>query len=114
MHQEIKRSAHFLHVCLVCLLILLYRAGKGRGRYGGGGKGHNDQDMDVRRRAERYRKLMSTPLDNARLPTKSADCITSETSSMPMQKIFMTDENQEQLKELLRELQTQDFDEPSE
>lgn len=31
---------------------------------------------------------------------------------MPLQKIFMTNENQEQLKELLRELQTQDFDEP--
>lgn len=31
---------------------------------------------------------------------------------MPLQRIFMTNENQEQLKELLRELQTQDFDEP--
>ncbi|XP_062339112.1 putative ATP-dependent RNA helicase DHX57 isoform X2 [Osmerus eperlanus] len=30
---------------------------------------------------------------------------------MPMQKIFMTSENQEQVKELLRELQTQDIDE---
>ncbi|CAL9683143.1 unnamed protein product [Knipowitschia caucasica] len=29
---------------------------------------------------------------------------------MPLQKIFMTNENQEQLKELLRELQTQDFE----
>ncbi|KAJ8013856.1 hypothetical protein DPEC_G00034150, partial [Dallia pectoralis] len=33
--------------------------------------------------------------------------------NMPMQKIFMTNENQEQVKELLRELQTQDYeDEP--
>ncbi|XP_056132133.1 putative ATP-dependent RNA helicase DHX57 [Lampris incognitus] len=32
--------------------------------------------------------------------------------SMPLEKIFMTNENQEQVKELLRELQTQDFDEP--
>uniref|UniRef100_A0A8C7WL81 RNA helicase n=1 Tax=Oncorhynchus mykiss TaxID=8022 RepID=A0A8C7WL81_ONCMY len=30
--------------------------------------------------------------------------------NMPMQKIFMTNENQEQVKELLRELQTQDYD----
>lgn len=35
-------------------------------------------------------------------------------STMPMQKIFMTTENQEQLKELLRNLQTRDFDEPYE
>lgn len=33
---------------------------------------------------------------------------------MPMQRLFMTNENQEQLKELLRNLQTQDFDEPYE
>ncbi|KAM4570366.1 putative ATP-dependent RNA helicase DHX57 isoform 2-T2 [Odontesthes bonariensis] len=33
---------------------------------------------------------------------------------MPLQKIFMTNENQEQLKELLRELQTQDSEEPYE
>lgn len=31
---------------------------------------------------------------------------------MPLQRIFMTNENQEQLKELLRELQSQDYDEP--
>ncbi len=29
---------------------------------------------------------------------------------MPLQRIFMTNENQEQLKELLRDLQTHDFD----
>lgn len=29
---------------------------------------------------------------------------------MPLQRIFMTNENQEQLKELLRDLQAQDFD----
>lgn len=33
---------------------------------------------------------------------------------MPLQRIFMTNENQEQLKELLRELQNQDCDEPYE
>ncbi|XP_071780554.1 putative ATP-dependent RNA helicase DHX57 [Centroberyx gerrardi] len=33
-------------------------------------------------------------------------------STMPLQKIFMTNENQEQVKELLRELQAQGFDEP--
>ncbi|XP_051248651.1 putative ATP-dependent RNA helicase DHX57 [Dicentrarchus labrax] len=31
---------------------------------------------------------------------------------MPLQRIFMTNENQEQLKELLRDLQSQDLDEP--
>lgn len=119
MHQDIKKSAHFLHVCLFCLLILLYRAGKGRGRDGGGGKGPNDRDLDFRRRVERYRKLsgMSPPRAFGRLPPKLyAECTKTVTPvpSMPMQKIFMTNENQEQLKELLRELQTQDFDEPSE
>ena len=34
-----------------------------------------------------------------------------DVGQMPMQKIFMTSENQEQVKELLRELQTQDIDE---
>ncbi|XP_056281028.1 putative ATP-dependent RNA helicase DHX57 [Pseudoliparis swirei] len=35
-----------------------------------------------------------------------------EMSTMPLQRLFMTSENQEQLKELLRNLQTQGFDEP--
>lgn len=46
--------------------------------------------------------------------TKPGEGIRSEASTMPMQRIFMTNENQEQLKELLRELQTADFDEPYE
>ncbi|RVE56430.1 hypothetical protein OJAV_G00221220 [Oryzias javanicus] len=37
---------------------------------------------------------------------------TSDASSTPMQRIFMTNENQEHLKKLLRELQTQEFDDP--
>ncbi|XP_040000994.1 putative ATP-dependent RNA helicase DHX57 [Xiphias gladius] len=41
---------------------------------------------------------------------KSGDSIRPEVSTMPLQRIFMTNENQEQLKELLRDLQTQDFD----
>lgn len=35
-------------------------------------------------------------------------------STMPLQRIFMTNENQEQLRELLRDLQSQDTDEPYE
>lgn len=35
-----------------------------------------------------------------------------EVSAKPLQRIFMTNENQEQLKELLQDLQTQDIDEP--
>ncbi|XP_034719947.1 putative ATP-dependent RNA helicase DHX57 isoform X1 [Etheostoma cragini] len=42
----------------------------------------------------------------------SGDSIRPEMSTMPLQRIFMTNENQEQLKELLRNLQNQDFDEP--
>lgn len=53
-------------------------------------------------------------LANTRVHAKSSDGIRSEPSSMPLQWIVMTGENQEQLKELLRELQTQDFDEPYE
>ncbi|KAJ0012415.1 hypothetical protein NQD34_016749 [Periophthalmus magnuspinnatus] len=45
-----------------------------------------------------------------KLSLKPSDGIKSEGSSMPLQRIFMTNENQEQLKELLRELQTQDFE----
>lgn len=48
---------------------------------------------------------------STRMHSKVSDCIRPEVSSMPLQKIFMTNENQEQLKELLRNLQTQDSDE---
>lgn len=42
---------------------------------------------------------------------KVGDGIRLEASNVPLQKIFMSNENQEQLKELLRDLRTQDFDE---
>lgn len=50
----------------------------------------------------------------ARTSPKSGDGIRSEMSSMPMQRIFMTNQNQEQLKELLLDLHTKDTDDPSE
>lgn len=45
---------------------------------------------------------------------KPGDNIRAEVSSMPLQRLFMTNENQEQLRELLRDLQSQDLDEPYE
>lgn len=36
--------------------------------------------------------------------------IRAESRCLPLQKIFMTNENQEQLKELLRDLQSRDYD----
>lgn len=50
----------------------------------------------------------------SRIPSRPGDGSRSEGGSVPLQRIFMTNENQEQLKELLRELQTHDFDEPYE
>ncbi|XP_068442891.1 putative ATP-dependent RNA helicase DHX57 [Clinocottus analis] len=42
----------------------------------------------------------------------TTDSIRPEMSTMPLQRLFMTNENQEQLKELLLNLQGQGFDEP--
>ncbi|XP_040886321.1 putative ATP-dependent RNA helicase DHX57 [Toxotes jaculatrix] len=80
----------------------------GRGRRGGGGR---DRDRDSRSDRKSSGNLPSS-LARIRSCPKSGDGIRSEVSTMPLQRIFMTNENQEQLKELLRELQTQDFDEP--
>lgn len=41
---------------------------------------------------------------------KTDDGVRAESSSAPLQKIFMTNETQEQLKELLLDLQSQDYD----
>ncbi|XP_023205759.1 putative ATP-dependent RNA helicase DHX57 isoform X1 [Xiphophorus maculatus] len=82
--------------------------GRGRGRDAGRGRGFNDR----RRDSKGDRKPLPRSLVSTRVPLKAGDGSRPEASSMPLQRIFMTNENQEQLKELLRELQTQDFDEP--
>uniref|UniRef100_H3DMF3 Putative ATP-dependent RNA helicase DHX57 n=1 Tax=Tetraodon nigroviridis TaxID=99883 RepID=H3DMF3_TETNG len=53
----------------------------------------------------------SRSLASAKMWQKSDDGVRAEPSSGPLQKIFMTNETQEQLKELLRDLQSQDYDE---
>uniref|UniRef100_A0A672ZPM5 Putative ATP-dependent RNA helicase DHX57 n=1 Tax=Sphaeramia orbicularis TaxID=375764 RepID=A0A672ZPM5_9TELE len=86
------------------------RGGGGSGRGGGAGGGGSrkgaagcwDDGDDF--------SLDLGPSHSSRPSLKSGDSIRPEVSSMPLQRIFMTNENQEQLKELLRELQTQDFD----
>lgn len=97
------------------------RPGKGQsgssagGRNGGRGRGEGgDQERDGRHNWKSKGKALPRSLVISRTSQKSGEGIRLEGSSMPLQKIFMTNENQEQLKELLRDLQTQDFDEPYE
>uniref|UniRef100_A0A3P8ZFT8 Putative ATP-dependent RNA helicase DHX57 n=1 Tax=Esox lucius TaxID=8010 RepID=A0A3P8ZFT8_ESOLU len=88
--------------------------GSGRGRGGGGGGGGKAtssvwDDGDDFSRGLPKSLISQTPrprtLDEYRPRLRP-----EVTGNMPMQKIFMTSENQEQVKELLRELQTQDYD----
>ncbi|XP_019134505.2 putative ATP-dependent RNA helicase DHX57 [Larimichthys crocea] len=89
--------------------------GSGRGRAGGrdGGRGRGggrDRDRDSRGQGKSGGKALPRSLARPRTSPKPGDCIRPEVSTMPLQRIFMTNENQEQLKELLRDLQAQDFD----
>lgn len=106
-------SVDFLSFCLVSRSVCRSSKGRGGGAHAGGrdggrgGKKARDRDRDGNSSSKALpRSLMST-----RMHSKVSDCIRPEVSSMPLQKIFMTNENQEQLKELLRNLQTQDSDE---
>lgn len=97
------------------------RPGKGRGGGGrasgrdrGRGRGDRDRDRYDRRDEKSSGKALPKSLARTRTCSKSGDSIRPEVSTMPLQRIFMTNENQEQLKELLRELQTQEIDEPYE
>uniref|UniRef100_A0A671WJV1 Putative ATP-dependent RNA helicase DHX57 n=1 Tax=Sparus aurata TaxID=8175 RepID=A0A671WJV1_SPAAU len=81
------------------------RGGGGGG--GGGGRkeaavGHWDDDDDF--------SLNFAPARPSRTCSKSGDGIRPEVNTLPMQRIFMTNENQEQLKELLRDLHESDSD----
>lgn len=114
-----EQSATFLRFSLANFR--LFRAGKGRGggvrargRDAGRGRGFNEQSRYDRMDWKSDRKPLPRSLVTTRIPEKPGDGSRSEGSSLPLQRIFMTNENQEQLKELLRELQTHDFDEPYE
>lgn len=106
----------------LCLPGFASRPGKGRGssggshsgRDGGRGRGGRDHDRDGRGSGKSSGKALPRSLARTRPSPKTGDGIKPEMSSMPLQRIFMTNENQEQLKELLRNLQSQDFDEPYE
>ncbi|XP_070848059.1 putative ATP-dependent RNA helicase DHX57 [Chaetodon trifascialis] len=89
--------------------------GSGRGGGGDGGRGRGggrDRDRDGRGSGKSSGKALPRSLARTGACPKSGDGIRPEVSTMPLQRIFMTNENQEQLKELLRDLQSQDFDEP--
>lgn len=88
--------------------------GKDGGRGRGGGGGVRDWDRDVRGRGKSSGKALPRSLARTRTFSKPGHGIRPEVSAMPLQKIFMTNENQEHLKELLRDLQSQYFDEPYE
>lgn len=86
--------------------------GKDGGRGRGGGGGVRDWDRDGRGKSSG--KALPRSLARTRTFSKPGHGIRPEVSAMPLQRIFMTNENQEQLKELLRDLQSQYFDEPYE
>lgn len=89
-------------------------SGRASGRDGGRGRGGRDRDRDSRGGGKSSSKALPRSLVRTRTCPKPGDGIRPELSTMPLQRIFMTNENQEQLKELLRDLQTQDIDEPYE
>ncbi|XP_038595175.1 putative ATP-dependent RNA helicase DHX57 isoform X1 [Micropterus salmoides] len=82
------------------------------GRDGGRGRGGRDRGRDGRGSGKSIGKALPRSLARTSTCPKSGDGVRPAVSTMPLQKIFMTNENQEQLKELLRDLQTHDFDEP--
>lgn len=88
-----------------------FRPGKGRG---GGGTGFRDGGRGRARDGDRTGKsgneALPRSLAGAKAWQKSDDGVRAESSSAPLQKIFMTNETQEQLKELLRDLQSQEYD----
>ncbi|XP_062238663.1 putative ATP-dependent RNA helicase DHX57 [Platichthys flesus] len=81
----------------------------GRGR---GGRGRKDLNGRSDGKSTGFPKTLPSSLARTRMSPKPVDSSRLELSSMPMQKIFMTNENQEQLKELLRDLQAQDSYDP--
>lgn len=76
--------------------------------------GSRDRDRAGRSTAKSSSKPLPRSLARTRACPRPSDNHRLEGSSMPLQKLFMTNENQEQLKELLRDLQSQDLDEPYE
>ncbi|XP_061523869.1 putative ATP-dependent RNA helicase DHX57 [Phycodurus eques] len=80
-----------------------HTSGSRNGNPGWGGSDRN--------RCNRPESVLPKSLAKNRTYTKASDSSKPEASSMPMQKILMTDKNQELLKELLWDLRTRDFDE---
>uniref|UniRef100_A0A3Q1JIH6 Putative ATP-dependent RNA helicase DHX57 n=1 Tax=Anabas testudineus TaxID=64144 RepID=A0A3Q1JIH6_ANATE len=83
---------------------------RGGGGGGGGGGGSRKGGAGCWDDGDDF-SLDFGPTRSSRPGKGRGDGIRPEVSAMPLQRIFMTNENQEQLKELLRELQTQvDYD----
>uniref|UniRef100_A0A8C5HLM0 Putative ATP-dependent RNA helicase DHX57 n=1 Tax=Gouania willdenowi TaxID=441366 RepID=A0A8C5HLM0_GOUWI len=78
---------------------------------GRGGGRDASQDRDRRRQEKSGDKALPWSLTtSSRVVSKSGNAIPPEAGKLSLQKIFMTNENQEQLKELLRDLQKSDSD----
>lgn len=88
-----------------------FRPAKGRGSGTGFRDGGRGRARDRDRTGKSGNKALPRSLASAKIWEKSDDGVRAESSSAPLQKIFMTNEAQEQLKELLRDLQLQDYDE---
>ncbi|XP_054656138.1 putative ATP-dependent RNA helicase DHX57 isoform X1 [Dunckerocampus dactyliophorus] len=85
------------------------RPAKGRGGTGNASGWNGDRGRGGRDRDSRA--VLPKSLAKSTPYRKAGDSSRAETSSMPMQKILMTNKNQELLKELLWDLRTRDFDE---
>lgn len=87
-----------------------FRAGKGRGSGSGFRDGGPGRARDRDRANKSGTRALPRSLASAKMEQKSNEGVRAEPSSAPLQKIFMTNDTQEQLKELLRDLQTLDYD----
>lgn len=96
---------------LTKFLVLPFRPGRGRGSGSGFRDGGRGRARDRDRTSKSGNKALPRSLASAKTWQKSDDGVRAESSSAPLQKIFMSDETQEQLKELLRDLQLQEYDE---
>ncbi|XP_028292887.1 putative ATP-dependent RNA helicase DHX57 [Gouania willdenowi] len=73
-----------------------------------------DRDRDGRRQEKSGNKALPLSLTTSTRDVKSCNDIPLESRNLPLQRIFMTNEKQEELKELLRDLQSGEFDDPNE
>ncbi|XP_028304104.1 putative ATP-dependent RNA helicase DHX57 [Gouania willdenowi] len=73
-----------------------------------------NRDKDRRTQEKRGDKALPLSLNTSLRDVKSCNDIPLESRNLPLQRILMTKEKQEELKELLQDLQSGEFDDPNE